>query len=69
MDDLSLIKSELAKLRYADLPQLQAECGVPIGTMAKIKCGDTENPQWKTVKALSNYFRAKRSREQEAAAS
>jgi hypothetical protein len=65
MDDLSLVRAELAKLDYKDLPQLESESGVPVGTSAKIKCGETKNPRYDTVRLLANHFRARASREQE----
>lgn len=62
MDDFTLVKAELDKREYHELPGIQAESGVPIGTMAKIKCNATLNPRYGTVRALADYFRSKRKR-------
>jgi len=59
MDDLTLVKKELEAYNYPDLQQLEGETGVPAGTIAKIKGGQTPDPRYSTVRRLANYFRAK----------
>jgi predicted transcriptional regulator len=59
MDDLSLVKAELEKLDIKGLESLALETDVPATTAAKIRSGETQNPRYKTVRALANYFRAK----------
>jgi transcriptional regulator with XRE-family HTH domain len=57
MDDLALVRVELDKLEYKDLPALADATGVPAGTIAKIKCNVTKNPRYDTVAPLAGYFR------------
>lgn len=64
MDDFIFVKAELDKRDYSDLPLIQDESGVPIGTMAKIKCDATLNPRYRTVRTLADYFRSKRKKRQ-----
>lgn len=68
MDDLTLVKAELAKLDPKGLERLQDEADVPATTAAKIRSGETKDPRYQTVRKLANYFRAKAQREAEAAA-
>jgi transcriptional regulator with XRE-family HTH domain len=57
MDDLSLVRAELQKLEYKDLPALADATGIPAGTIAKLKCGVSKNPRYKTIAPLAGYFR------------
>lgn len=62
MDDLLLVRAELEKAEYKEIPALAAESGVPVGTLAKIKCGATKNPRYDTVKQFADFIRGKRKR-------
>jgi predicted transcriptional regulator len=57
MDDLSFVRAELEHYDYARLAHLERETGVPAGTMAKIKGGQTADPRYSTVRKLADYFR------------
>ena len=56
MDDLELIRKRLQDVPISDLPELADKCGVPFGTLHKIKYGKTKNPRFETVKMLRDYF-------------
>jgi len=59
MDDLSFVRGELQKVALKDLEDLADKCGVPFGTLQKIKYGTTDDPRFNTVKLLADHFRAK----------
>lgn len=56
MDDLQLVKKELAKLPLSAMDDLGEKTGVPRDTLIKIKYGTTKNPRYETVKALIEHF-------------
>lgn len=58
MDDLELVKERLAATPISQLKALGKACGVPFGTLFKVKYGTTKNPRYDTVKPLAEHFRA-----------
>lgn len=59
MDDLTFVRGELQKIALKDLDALASDCGVPFGTLQKIKYGSTADPRFQTVKALADHFRSR----------
>jgi len=60
MDIMKKILSHLEATSYRDLEDVVAPAtGIPYGTLARIKCGETDNPRIKTVQPLFNYFKRK----------
>jgi len=56
MDDLELIQKRLANVPASGLAGIAELSGVPVGTLQKIKSGETKNPRFKTVKTLRDFF-------------
>ena len=56
MDALELVRKRLQAVPISELPALADKCGVPFGTLHKIKYGTTKNPRFDTVKTLIDFF-------------
>jgi transcriptional regulator with XRE-family HTH domain len=54
---LGYVRGRLRAISRRVWPQIAEECGLPLGTLAKIATGERHNPTLSTIEPLYRYFR------------
>ena len=53
---LDALNPKLKAVKLAGWRQIQAEVGVPVGTIRRLVYGDTPNPRMQTIERLERWF-------------
>ena len=56
METLNSILGALSRVSHAQLTDLSRQCGVPRGTLVRLKYKQTVNPRLETLEKLRRYF-------------